>query len=275
MPTLKFPRIAYVAAPLLLAACAAPAGHPLLLATLYSNTAAEYSATAKGLYRSAEAQMDILLGDPVHTAALEQESPHGRPAVILDVDETVLDNSPFEVRLIEDHTSYPTGWDEWCNQATAKAVPGALEFTTTAASMGVTVFYVTNRKAHLEDGTRRNLVALGFPMGEDIDTLLMRGEREDWTSDKTTRRAHVAKDFRVLMLFGDNMGDFVSLADAKGTPAERQAAVDEHAERWGREWVMLPNPMYGYWESAVLGDATDPTDEEINRLRIQAMDPMR
>lgn len=254
-----------------------PSSDPLVMATLFNHTAAEFSATTRTLYQGAQKRLPGLAVAETHSAVLEQGpmADSFPPAVILDVDETVLDNSPFQVRLIEDQTSYPEGWDAWCDQATAKPIPGSLEFTKFAAAQGITVFYVTNRKAHLEAGTRQNLVALGFPVREDIDTVLMRGEREDWTSDKTTRRAHVAKDFRVLMLFGDNLGDFVALAEAKGTPAERETAMAAHSQRWGHDWVMLPNPMYGYWDSAVLGDAKEPSAREIHRLRMAAMDAMR
>lgn len=251
-------------------------GHSLVLATLYNNTSAEFAAASLGIFRSAKDVLPALEDDPLHTAVLEQEPTSMQPsAIILDVDETVLDNSPFEVRLIEDGTSYPEGWDEWCNESSAKPIPGALEFTNWADSVGVTVFYVTNRKAHLEEGTRRNLAARGFPLLDDVDTLLMRGERETWTSDKTSRRAHVAKNYRVLMLFGDNLGDFVDIAAAKGTPAERAESMSPHASKWGRSWFMIPNPMYGYWDAAVLDDDYNRPEREVNSLRVQAMDSMR
>ncbi|MEM6676072.1 MAG: HAD family acid phosphatase, partial [Planctomycetota bacterium] len=148
------------------AGCGAHRGHhPLTMATLYAQTSAESAASCRAIYAAARAQLDAALADRTWTAALEQEGDFAAkpPAIVLDVDETVLDNSPYEVRLIEDRTSYPDGWDAWCDQAAAKPVAGALEFTRFAAERGVTVFYVTNRKANLEDGTRRNLVAEGFP----------------------------------------------------------------------------------------------------------------
>ena len=291
MPKTASVLLAALYAPLFLVACGATAGggssqapptghsgaHSLVLATLFSNNSAEFAAAARGCYRSAEDRLPAFVDDSAHTAALEQPTGGDArpPAIILDVDETVLDNSPYEVRLIQDGTAYPSGWAAWCNEAKAPAIPGAQEFTSWAAGMGVTVFYVTNRKAEVEAGTAKNLESLGFPMRSDIDTLLMRGEREEWTSDKTTRRAHVAKDFRIVMMFGDNLGDFLPLEDTKSAPVERRAAMAAHAEKWGREWVMIPNAMYGDWDRAILRDATDPTPAEIDRLRIQAMDARR
>ncbi len=264
------------------AAAPASAGAPgssdsLIHATLYANTSAEYEAATLGVYASAEVQLAEALRDASHTAALEQSGEFRAlpPAIILDVDETVLDNSPFEVRLIEDGTSYPTGWNEWCNESAARPVPGALEFTNYAASQGVTVFYVTNRKEPLKAGTHRNLVKHGFPMKEGVDTLLMRDGRPEWDSDKTSRRAVIAEQYRIVMLFGDNAGDFVGLGDAKGTAAARSAALERHGDRWGRSWFMLPNPMYGYWDESALGGNYQQPAAELRRLRVRAMDAKR
>lgn len=259
------------------AAINAGSSDSLIHATLYANTAAEYEAATHGVYASAGAQLDELLRNAGHTAALEQSGEFRSlpPAIILDVDETVLDNSPFEVRLIEDGTSYPTGWSEWCNESAARPILGALDFLHDAAGKGVTIFYVTNRKEPVKAGTHANLVEHGFPMTEGVDTLMMRDGRPEWNSDKTSRRAAIAKNYRVVMLFGDNAGDFIGLDGAKGTAAERSRALGAHGDKWGRSWFMLPNPMYGYWdESAIDGNYQQPT-AELNRLRVRAMDAKR
>ncbi|MFT5734593.1 MAG: 5'-nucleotidase (lipoprotein e(P4) family) [Paracoccaceae bacterium] len=256
----------------------APSGtsssNALLLATLYCNTSAEYAAACLSTYRAAELQLPALLQDVGHTGALEQAGVFSSfpTAIVLDVDETVLDNSPSEVRLIQTGTSYPEGWDAWCMEGQARPVPGALEFTNRAAELGVTVFYVTNRKAHLKAATLQNLIDQGFPMKANVDTLFMRGDRPEWQSDKTNRREAIAAEYRIVMLFGDNTGDFLGLDQAQGTAAERLSAVEDQSQRWGRSWFMLPNPMYGYWDGAALGyDYNRPTDE-INALRLDAMD---
>ena len=114
--------------------------------------------------------------------------------MILDVDETVLDNSYYQARMIRDNTSYATAtWDPWVMEAAATAIPGARAFTRYAEQKGVTVFYVTNRMANLEEATRRNLVSEGFPLHPTVDTVLTRGERPEWAaSAKGPRRSHVA-----------------------------------------------------------------------------------
>ena len=263
---------------LLLGACQSPpSSDSLIHATLYTNTSAEYEAATLGVYRSAEIQLPTYLLNRLHTASLEQNGDFAElpPAIVLDVDETVLDNSPFEVRLIEDGTSYPSGWNEWCNEAAARPIPGALEFTNFAADQGVTVFYVTNRKEVLKAGTYKNLVDRGFPMRPGVDTLLMRGGQPEWGSDKTSRRAMIAKDYRILMLFGDNAGDFVALDAAKGLAEARRASLMEHADRWGQSWFMLPNPMYGYWDESAIGGDYSQKASELRRLRVRAMDAKR
>lgn len=234
--------------------------HENLNATVWMQTALEYEASAIQAYRLAQLQLDTALRDSGWSAAIEQTATAATlpPAVIVDVDETVLDNSYYQARMIRDRTEYSSKtWDPWVQEARATAIPGALEFARHAAARGVTIFYVTNRTANLEEPTRRNLVALGFPVPASPDTVLTRGERPEWqASAKGPRRAHVARDYRVLLLIGDDLGDFV--VDAAGTVEERQARTAPQAEWWGRRWIMIPNPSYGSWERAVIGSAKDP-----------------
>lgn len=237
------------------APAAAGAPHENLNAVLWVQTALEYEATALQAYRLAQLQLDAALADPSWTAAIErsEEASNLPPAVVLDIDETVLDNSYYQARMIRDNTAYSEAtWGPWVMEMRATAIPGAVEFTQYAATKGVTVFYITNRTANLEEATRKNLVALGFPVSTDQDTVLTRGERKEWSaSAKGPRRAHVASTHRILLLIGDDLGDFV--VDASGTPQERRARAAPYEDRWGRRWIMLPNPTYGSWERAIVG----------------------
>ena len=234
--------------------------HENLNAVLWVQTALEYEASATQAYGLAALQLDAALRDASWSAALEQTSDASRlpPAVILDIDETVLDNSSYQARQIRDNSQFAADtWDRWCQEARATAVPGARAFTQYAEKRGVTVFYITNRTANVEEATRRNLGALGFPLTPGIDTVLTRAERPEWqASAKGARRAHVAHDYRILLLVGDDLGDFV--VDASGTPQERAARAAAQADWWGRRWIMLPNPTYGSWERAIIGNAPDP-----------------
>ena len=222
-----------------------------LNATLWVQTSVEYRASARQAYELAKLRLDQALADPTWTAALEQKAvdPKARPAVILDVDETVLSNLPFEGELIRRGGNFsPALWKQWVSQAAAEPIPGALDFCNYAKRNGVTVFYVTNRKHEDEAGTRLNLERREFPLAEDMDVLLTKNERKAWASDKTTRRAHVASTHRILLLIGDDFNDFVS--GAKTPMKDRAALSAKHAGMWGTKWIVIPNPMYGSWDAA-------------------------
>lgn len=256
------------------APAAATAAHENLNAVLWMQTALEFEASAIQAYRLAQLQLDAALADPGWTAAIEQQGDAAKlpPAVIVDVDETVLDNSYYQARLIRDNGVFASDtWDSWVAEGRATAVPGALEFSREAATKGVTVFYVSNRTANLEEPTRRNLAGLGFPMGDGVDTVLVRGERPEWSaSGKGPRRAFIARNYRILMLIGDDLGDFV--VDAAGTPAERQSRAAAQSDWWGRRWIMIPNPTYGSWERAIVGGAKDPVAARRAALKYQSPD---
>jgi len=255
------------------AGCAsAPSARPNLDATLWVQTAAEYEAVTRSVYVAALAELPALLADSARSATQEQGGDFSTlpPAVILDVDETVLDNSPYQARLLVSGDSYSSdSWADWVDERDAEAVPGALEFTTGAAALGITVFYVTNRRAPEEQATRDNLESLGFPLRSDIDVILTRGEQPDWDSPKSGRRRVVAGTHRVLMLVGDDLNDFV---DVVGLTVEgRNEVAGRYSEHWGQRWRMLPNPTYGSWERALFDsdyglEPSERTDRKAEHL---------
>ncbi|HYO48180.1 MAG TPA: HAD family acid phosphatase [Gemmatimonadota bacterium] len=250
--------------------------HPTLYATLWQQTAAEYRAAAWQAYDEAREVLLVALADSSWTAAVEQEGAEfsGLPAaIILDVDETVLDNSPQQARVILEGGSFdPESWAVWVNEAQAPAVPGARDFLQLADSLEVAVFYVTNRDEPLEAATRRNLEAAGMPVDPRVDTVLSRGEREGWTSDKTSRREVIAERYRIVLLVGDDFNDFVA---ARLPRADRDRLVERYRDRWGERWIVLPNPTYGSWEGALYPGDEDLTAEERARLRLEALEDLR
>lgn len=229
--------------------------NPLLNSTLWMQTAVEYEGTARQAYALAEVMMERALTDSTWTASLEQARTGSEtyrtkpPAVVLDVDETVLDNSPYQARLILDDESYDSqSWKSWVREERAGTIPGAVGFTQAAVQEGTQVIYLTNRDADVEEATRKNLEALGFPIHDAPDAVLTQGEKEGWES-KTARREWVAERYRVLLLVGDNFGDFTSMADT--TLAARRQHSRAFREYWGTRWIVLPNPQYGSWEGAL------------------------
>jgi 5'-nucleotidase (lipoprotein e(P4) family) len=233
------------------APAAAPAKAALPDSVVWFRTSVEYRAVTTQAYRLAALMLDRAIADRAWTAAHEQTGDFASkpPAVILDVDETVLDNSESQERDIREGAAYTEArWAEWCAERRATPIPGALEFTRAAAAKGVTVFYVTNRDRALEPATRDNLAKYGFPLDSGRDTVLTKDEQPEWASDKSSRRRLVARDFRILLLIGDDFGDFV--AGARGTMAARRALDESNAAMWGVKWIALPNPMYGSWKTA-------------------------
>jgi 5'-nucleotidase (lipoprotein e(P4) family) len=244
---------------------AAPApfrdSHELADSILWVQTSAEYRADSLAKYAQARAVLDAALVDKTWTAALEQTGNFAAlpPAVIMDLDETVFDNSRFQGELVKRRTRYSEAlWSQWVNMADAGAVPGAQDFIAYAQSKGVTVIFLSNRTAEAEAVTRANLAKLKIALPTTEDTVLSYKERGETSSDKTSRRTLAAQTHRILMLFGDDLGDFVS---AKKSLAERKALVDANAARWGKSWILLANPAYGSWEGALYNyDNAKPGD---------------
>ena len=252
-----------------------PMGHDGLNATYWYQNAIEYKANAYALYQLATVRLDQALADKSWTAALEQTSGYEGlpPAVILDIDETVLDNSRYQAWIVENDKYYSSKtWGPFVDSQTSKAIPGSLEFTKYAASKGVKVIYVSNRKAPGEAATRANLAKFGYPVAEDEDVVLLRGEKEAWkSSNKTPRREYVTAKYRVLLQLGDNLGDSTD-EGVKGTPAERMAVYQKHQERWGKSWIMFANPTYGSWEGAAIGGNWRASNEEKRKMKYAIMD---
>lgn len=243
----------------------APPASDMLLATLWTQRAVEYRANALTVFALARIRLDEALADRSWTAApAEQTGDFANlpPAVIIDVDETLLDNSRYQVWMMRANQSFSTKtWNQFCAAQVSTAVPGAVEFTKYADSKGVKVFYVTNRGAETEKDTRENMQKLGFPMGGNVDTFLMQGEKPDWTGAKGTRRATITKDYRVLLNIGDNFGDFDDRY--RTSEADRVKAFEAGMPYWGKQWLMLANPTYGSFDTAPFGhDFKKSRDEQ-------------
>ena len=268
--------VASVFATLLLAACASmPAASPAsvaaeapppddsLNATVWYQTSVERDLVYRAIYRAAGTRLQAALADKGWDALPKEDRDNDPralpPAIIVDVDETVLDNSPTQVRQILDHSGFNArDWGEWVEQRAAKPLPGAAEFLRSAAAKGVTVFYISNRDADQAAATFDNLKATGFPINDSKQFLgagmAVHGcDQKD--KAKSCRRRLVGRRYRVLMQFGDQVGDFVRIAD--NTRDGRREAIAPYLDWIGERWWALPNPLYGSWESALFGEAKD------------------
>jgi 5'-nucleotidase (lipoprotein e(P4) family) len=172
-------------------------------------------------------------------------------AVIVDCDETILDNSRYEGMLLKKRVNYTQkDWTDWINRVGAEAVPGAVEFLRYASAHGVRVFYITNRDEAQKAGTAANLKKLGFPNVND-QTLLVQTDPKN--SSKEARRRDVGARYRIVLLMGDDLNDFAEVFENSKTVDTRVAAADRYKAEFGKRFIVLPNPMYGNWESAIYG----------------------
>jgi acid phosphatase len=247
--------------------------HELLNSVLWIQTSAEYDTLSRLTFRQAKEALIRARADKTWTAAPEQTGDFANlpDAIIVDIDDTVLDNTPFQGKLVAARTRYNQPlWDDWAARAQANSTPGASEFLAFARDNSVVVFYVTNRYFKQEKDTVANLQKRGFPVDAAGTLVLSRNEKPDWGSDKSSRRAAIAETHRVLLLIGDDLGDFVS--GARDTPKNRVQVAQKHASFWGIRWFLLPNPMYGSWEYALFDHNLSLPDNEILQRKLDSIE---
>ena len=231
-----------------------------LNAVLWMQASAEYGAVCETIYRAATAQLDAALADKDRDALVPEERGNSAaglpPAVIMDVDETVLDNSPYQARLIANGKEYDdVSWDAWVAEKKAQPLPGVVAFAQAAAAKGITVLYLSNRDEHLQAATIANLRAAGLPVKDDsaflgLGTFVKDCEQNG--SEKNCRRRLAGQNYRVLMQFGDQLGDFVQVVS--NVPKDRGQLAGKYRDWFGQRWWMLPNPSYGSWEPALFNN---------------------
>ena len=219
-------------------------------AVLWQNTSAEAYRLYQQCFELARIRLDQRL-----------EHIHGLPpAVLVDVDETVLDNSPYEMESIAlGRTFSDSTWKQWTDRASARALPGALEFLQYAASRECEVFYITNRSLPEKEATVRNLKALGFPFA-DRNHVMAR----EASSDKSVRRGQLAMDYDIKLLVGDQLRDFDEVFNDRSVDMGRPQ-VDALRDTLQKYFILLPNPMYGTWRDVISGKGTDAEKEKAIR----------
>lgn len=218
--------------------------------SVFQQRAAEYKALCLQAYNIARLRLDESLMET------------GRPkAIITDIDETFLDNSPYAVHQTLAGKDYePGSWLEWTSKGAADTIPGALSFFNYAASKNVALFYITNRDENDKAGTLANLQRFQFPFA-DNQHLIVRGN----TSSKEDRRQKIAAIYDIVLLLGDNLADFSDLFDKK-TESEREQNVYALASQWGKKFIVLPNSNYGGWEDAIYQNSRDWTPAQKDSL---------
>lgn len=249
--------------------------HEDLDALLWLRTSVEFDALTRQAFAAATQKLGEALVDPNWEALVEAERSGGSstyrpPCVVVDVDETMLDNSVFQLERIQSDTEYATDvWNEFVQRRASTAIEGAADFVKACRASGVQVFFVTNREASVEAATRDNLISQGLMGASDPDQILSKNEQPDWTSDKASRRRAVAQKYRVLLLIGDDLNDFLSAKNL--TIQQRQQLFSAHRKNWGQSWFVMPNPNYGSWEQATIGNDYRAPLEKKRELKMQTL----
>jgi 5'-nucleotidase (lipoprotein e(P4) family) len=205
-------------------------------ASLYQQRAAEYKALCFQAYNLAKLRLD---------AALKHRG--NKPlAVVTDIDETLLDNSPYDAaRAINNQEFDLKAWKHWTAKGIADTVPGAPSFFKYAASKGVAVFYITNRDEDERVGTTKNLKLYHLPYADEAHIIL-----RQTVSSKEARRQQVLKKYDIVLLCGDNLPDFDVLYDNKPLQDTRNAITEKLKKQFGSKYIVIPNPSYGDFEGA-------------------------
>ncbi len=240
----------------------------LVLPINWIQESGEFSATAYLAYNGAKIAFDEAKASGV-----------ANPSVVLDLDETVLDNSAYEAWLVDKNEQFSNStWYQWILSREATATPGAIEFINYVNANGGKAYFISDRDESstnntvnndLELATLDNMVNLGIT-GVNDETLLFRGE----FTGTVDGRVNFSKEFRrqavengsidgidrtTVVLIGDNLNDLDANSGTRNS--DRRAYVDSISGRYGiyepgtPAYIPLSNPMYGSWESAIY----DPT----------------
>jgi 5'-nucleotidase (lipoprotein e(P4) family) len=237
-------------------------------AILFMQKAGEYRALC---FQAFNWGKRVLADDDKSKKKLPKAQKNMPRAVVVDIDETMLDNSPAQASGAKNRLPFdlPT-WYAWGDMRKAKAIPGAVDFANYAKSKGVRIFYVSNRDEVQKAATMDNLKAVGFPDISDENVILRPlDENNKPVSTKEPRRQAIAAKYRIVILMGDNLNDLSNVYENKSV-ADRFAEVEKARELYGNKFIVLPNAMYGDWENAIYKD--DTTKSSRSEKRVNALE---
>jgi 5'-nucleotidase (lipoprotein e(P4) family) len=228
--------------------------------------AAEYQAVSMQIYAQATDDIAAFVADTSWSAIPNQTvDPLLPPAIVFDIDQTMVSGAEFQLDYERPYANKKR--DAWNQNHDALAVPGAFKFVEAARAAGVETFFVTNRPCEQRVGdpdpcpqfqtALDDLREIGIEVR--ADQLSLSGQQPEWDREKLVRRKLIAESYRVIMLIGDDLTDFVpctrtkvmETCDTSATAESRQAAMEKYQDYWGRGWYILPNPMHGSWTSVL------------------------
>lgn len=223
-----------------------------VLAALYAQVSGEFKALQFQAYNIAR----LRISEYVNNCSLK-----GNEAIVIDIDEAVLETFAFESKMIVENLKYPEGFNEYLQKSICKPVSGSLDFLKFVDSLGIKIYYVSNRLLDQMDASINNLVKYNYPQVSESNILL-----KDKIHDKENRRNKIKKDHNILLLIGDSIEDFSNIFQSN-TNDERNALVMKYKELFGKKFIVLPNPSYGTWEGLIYGNNWRLPPQEMDSLR--------
>jgi 5'-nucleotidase (lipoprotein e(P4) family) len=227
---------------------------------------AEYQAVSMQIYSQATADIANFVADTSWTAMPDQiVDPQLPAAIIFDIDQTLVSGAEFQ--LVYERPYSNKKRDAWSQKSAAAAVPGVIKFVAAARMAGVETFFVTNRPCEQREGDPKpcpqfqtaldDLREIGIEVS--AYQLSLSGQQANWDREKLVRRKLIAESYRVIMVIGDDLGDFVPCSRTKvmatchssATAESRKEAMKKYEFYWGHGWYILPNPMHGSWTSVL------------------------
>jgi len=198
----------------------------------WQKNSAEYHALCIQAYNIAKTKLDKAIADQSNQPL----------AIVADIDETVLNNLPYNQMLIDTKQSFSQKtWSEWVNKQIATPIPGALDFFNYASKQDVEIIYLSNRSVENYAPTKANLISAGFPFEQET-IMLLRGD----DGNKESRRNQLS-DYNIVLLLGDNLADFDERFYKKSNQT-RIEDVNSLAHLFGDKFIVFPNLIYGTWE---------------------------
>ncbi|PDZ55712.1 5'-nucleotidase, lipoprotein e(P4) family [Bacillus cereus] len=225
------------------------------MATLWTQSSAEANALRLQAYNVAKERVD----EAVKNGIVHK-------AVVLDIDETVINNMDYMAWAVKNEKKFPDQWSEWIKSAQGEDIAGAVDFIKHAQANGVEVFLVSNRDKSEMEGTLENLKKIGL---ENIDRehIMLK----DKNSSKQERMDIVEINHNVLLYIGDNLADH-SDDFYKKNVSERAEALKAHKDEFGTKYIVLPNSAYGDWEGALYGN---DYSKDLNKMRMDSLSEMK
>jgi len=192
-----------------------------------------------------------------------------KKAVIVDLDETMIDNSAYSAWQVKSGQAFTDAtWSKWVQARQAKAIPGAVEFANYVNTHNGTMFYVSNRSNSDYQATADNLNKLGFS-GVSPATLRLKTD----SSNKQARFDAIAQQgYDIVLHIGDNLNDFGAATYHKDN-SQRRDFVAANQAKFGTQLIVLPNPLYGDWESGLAKDFFKLTPAQQLEVRNQGIKP--